>query len=82
MTTTPEAVTPPANGDATAAPAVLVEAVPVSAAAFSLLSRGVASLWARIVADNPQADSSPLLLSYDVHPTPAGPVLIEVNTNS
>ncbi|MGH8528930.1 MAG: hypothetical protein ACRETN_03670 [Nevskiales bacterium] len=63
-------------------PAVLVESVPVSAAAFRLISRGVASLWARIAAANPEADSNPLLLSYDVHPTPAGPVLIEVNTNA
>jgi hypothetical protein len=67
---------------ATPSPSVLAESVPVSAAAFSLVSRGVASLWARIVAANPQADSSPLLLSYDVHPTSDGPVLIEVNTNA
>jgi hypothetical protein len=42
----------------------------------------VASLWKRIVAANPRADSSPLLLSYDIHPTADGPVLIEVNTNA
>lgn len=63
-------------------PPVLSESVPVSAAAFALISRGIASLWARIVAGNPRADSNPLLLSYDVHPTPEGPVLIEVNTNA
>jgi hypothetical protein len=63
-------------------PSVLVDSVPVSAVAFRLISRGVASLWARIVAANPQADSNPLLLSYDVHPTADGPVLIEVNTNA
>ena len=39
-------------------------------------------LWTRIVEARPQADSRPLLLSYDVHPTPEGPVLIEVNTNA
>lgn len=63
-------------------PLVLAESVPVSAAAFRLVARGVASLWARIVAADPRADSRPLLLSYDVHPTPEGPVLIEVNTNA
>jgi hypothetical protein len=63
-------------------PAVLAESVPVSKTAFRLISRGVASLWARIIAANPQADSNPLLLSYDVHPTSNGPVLVEVNTNA
>jgi hypothetical protein len=63
-------------------PAVLAESVPVSATAFRLIARGVASLWTRIIAANPLADSNPLLLSYDVHPTADGPVLIEVNTNA
>ena len=54
----------------------------MSAAAFQLVSEGVRALWGRIVAANPLADCRPLLLSYDVHPTPRGPVLIEVNTNA
>lgn len=61
---------------------VLNEAVPVSPAALRLVLAGIAALWSRIIAANPSADSRPLLLSYDVHPTPAGPVLIEVNTNA
>lgn len=61
---------------------VLAEAVPLSPAAMRLVTRGVEALWARIVAANPEAESRPLLLSYDVHPTPDGPVLIEVNTNA
>ena len=47
-----------------------------------LVSTGVDALWKRIVAADPRADSRPLLLSYDVHPSPEGPVLIEVNTNA
>jgi hypothetical protein len=63
-------------------PAVLGESVPVSPAAFRLVAAGIHSLWGRIVAADPGADTCPLLLSYDVHPTAAGPVLIEVNTNA
>lgn len=61
---------------------VLARPVPVSAVALRLVSSGIEALWSRIVAADPRADSRPLLLSYDVHPTPAGPVLIEVNTNA
>lgn len=63
-------------------PPLLLESVPVSSTAFQIITKGVAALWARIIAADAQADSKPLLLSYDVHPTPAGPVLIEVNTNA
>lgn len=56
--------------------------VPVSPVALQLVSAGIEALWTRIVAANPLADFRPLLLSYDVHPTPQGPVLIEVNTNA
>lgn len=61
---------------------VLDQAVPVSPAALELVSAGVSELWSRIVRATPQANTRPLLLSYDVHPTPDGPVLIEVNTNA
>lgn len=61
---------------------VLDQAVPISPAAMRLVSTGVAELWSRIVRAAPQADHRPMLLSYDVHPTPEGPVLIEVNTNA
>jgi hypothetical protein len=61
---------------------VLDDVVPVSPIALRLVSGGIEALWARIVAANPLAGSRPLLLSYDVHPTPDGPVLIEVNTNA
>lgn len=61
---------------------ILEEAIPVSAAAMKLIAQGIETLWARIVAANPLANSRPLLLSYDVHPSPEGPVLIEVNTNA
>ena len=61
---------------------VLERAVPVSSAALKLITRGIDALWTRIVETSPLADSRPLLLSYDVHPTPEGPVLIEVNTNA
>ena len=64
------------------APPVLAESVPVSPAALRLVSSGIHTLWERIVAADPRADASPLLLSYDVHPTADGPVLIEVNTNA
>ena len=63
-------------------PAVLGDSVPVSPAALRLISQGVHALWARIVAADPGADARPLLLSYDVHPTADGPVLIEINTNA
>ncbi len=59
---------------------ILDQAVPVSPVAMRLVSVGVQALWKRIVAGHPE--SRPLLLSYDVHPSPAGPVLIEVNTNA
>lgn len=65
-----------------AGPALLTDSVPVSAATLRLVSRGVQSLWTRIVTANPAANSQPLLLSYDVHPSAQGPVLIEVNTNA
>lgn len=64
------------------APPVLRDAVPVSPAAFRLISAGIHALWARIVAADRGADARPLLLSYDVHPSADGPVLIEVNTNA
>lgn len=62
--------------------AVLEAPVPVPAADFALVQAGVARLWRRIVAADPRAATRPLLLSYDVHPSPRGPVLIEVNTNA
>lgn len=61
---------------------VLPEAVPLSSAAMRLVASGVRALWARIEAADAGANHRPLLLSYDVHPTPDGPVLIEVNTNA
>ncbi|HUR39587.1 MAG TPA: hypothetical protein VM240_00295 [Verrucomicrobiae bacterium] len=61
---------------------LLATPVPLSQAALDLVTRGIARLWSRIVAADPRADDRPLLLSYDVHPTPDGPVLIEVNTNA
>lgn len=62
--------------------AALDRPVPVSPAALRLVSAGIDALWSRIIAGNPSADRRPLLLSYDVHPTPEGPVLIEINTNA
>jgi hypothetical protein len=61
---------------------VLDQPIPVSPAALQLITRGIEALWTRIVAARPLADYRPLLLSYDVHPTPDGPVLIEVNSNA
>lgn len=61
---------------------IVDQAVPVSPVALRLVSLGVHALWARIVASHPLAESRPLVLSYDVHPSPAGPVLIEINTNA
>jgi glutathione synthase/RimK-type ligase-like ATP-grasp enzyme len=61
---------------------VLAEPVPLAQATLDLVRRGIAALWSRIAAADPRADERPLLLSYDVHPAPAGPVLIEVNTNA
>jgi hypothetical protein len=61
---------------------VLESAIPLSQGALELVKRGVAALWSRISAADPRAEDRPLLLSYDVHPTPTGPVLIEVNTNA
>lgn len=61
---------------------VLDDPVPVCPIALGLLSEGIAALWSRIVAADASAESHPLLLGYDVHPTAQGPVLIEVNTNA
>lgn len=61
---------------------VLPQPVPVSEPALRLIMRGVAELWRRIETATPAANERPLLLSYDVHPTSEGPVLIEVNTNA
>jgi len=61
---------------------VLEAPVPVSPDAMGLVGAGIRALWQRIVAADPRAESRPLLLSYDVHPAPEGPVLIEVNTNA
>lgn len=61
---------------------VLPDAVPVSPATLTLITRGIRTLWQRIVSAHPGANVRPLLLSYDVHPTPDGPVLIEINTNA
>lgn len=58
------------------------QAVPLAPSTLQLISQGIATLWNRIVAAQPDAEQRPLLLSYDVHPSPAGPVLIEVNTNA
>jgi hypothetical protein len=60
---------------------VLEEPVAVPAPEFALIRAGIARLWQRIATD-PRAGQRPLLLSYDVHPTADGPVLIEVNTNA
>ena len=79
--TIPDIVAAAARVDSFGLP-VLDDVVPVSSVALQLVSDGVKTLWTRIVATNPLADSRPLLLSYDVHPTPAGLVLIEVNTNA
>jgi hypothetical protein len=68
--------------DTVSVPPVLAEPVPLSPSAMRLVAQGVAALWQRIVAAAPEAATRPLLLSYDVHPTPSGPVLIEVNTNA
>lgn len=78
MTTTSIAQQAPSGSG----PAILAGAVPLSGAAFELVSRGVQQLWQRIAAGHPGAEHDPLLLSYDVHPSPQGPVLIEVNTNA
>lgn len=61
---------------------VLEAAIPVSIDSMRLITLGIQSLWQRIVAADPKADNRPLILSYDVHPTANGPVLIEVNTNA
>jgi hypothetical protein len=62
--------------------AVLEQPVAVPAAQFGLIQAGIAELWRRILAADARAAQRPLLLSYDVHPAPGGPVLIEVNTNA
>lgn len=61
---------------------VLQTTVPVAAESLRLVTLGIRNLWGRIVAGDPAADHRPLILSYDVHPTPDGPVLVEVNTNA
>jgi hypothetical protein len=73
----PEAVSGPAFGLP-----VVSGAVPVSAATLRLARTGIRALWGRIVSAHPGTELRPLLLSYDIHPTPQGPVLIEVNTNA
>lgn len=82
ISTSPNAATPGTTVASKPVPAILGDSVPVSPAALRLISHGVHVLWARIVAADPAADARPLLLSYDVHPTADGPVLIEVNTNA
>lgn len=62
--------------------AVLEEPVAVPAEQFALVQAGIGELWRRIVAADARAEQHPLLLSYDVHPGPQGPVLIEANTNA
>jgi hypothetical protein len=54
----------------------------VSQASLDLVKEGIAVLWSRIIESDPRADERPLILSYDVHPTPQGPVLIEDNTTA
>ena len=89
------AVLPPGSGDSGSAQRregavvsqphgvpVVESAIPLSQPALELVKRGVATLWSRISSADPRAEERPLLLSYDVHPTPQGPVLIEVNTNA
>lgn len=61
---------------------VLASAIPLSQGTLDLVTRGIATLWSRISDADTRAGERPLLLSYDVHPTPGGPVLIEVNTNA
>ena len=61
---------------------VLSTPVPLSRGTLDLVRRGIDRLWSRIARDDPRAEERPLLLSYDVHPSPAGPMLIEVNTNA
>jgi hypothetical protein len=61
---------------------VLEEPVAVPAESWALIRSGIGELWRRIAAADPRAGQRPLLLSYDVHPSPEGPVLIEVNTNA
>ena len=70
------------DGGSIHAPPVVAAPVTLSTSGFDLIARGIAGLWERLVADNPAADDRPLLLSYDVHPTPDGPRLIEINTNA
>lgn len=61
---------------------VLKAAVPVAPESLRLITVGIRNLWGRILVADPKADHRPLILSYDVHPTADGPVLIEVNTNA
>lgn len=63
-------------------PPLIEQPIPLAASSLQLISRGIDTLWRRIVAERPEAELRPLLLSYDVHPSPDGPVLIEVNTNA
>ncbi|MGJ8669958.1 MAG: hypothetical protein ACSHXK_10765 [Oceanococcus sp.] len=63
-------------------PAVIDCEIALAPESLDLIQCGVSALWQRIAATcGPQKVQS-LLLSYDVHPTPDGPVLIEVNTNA
>lgn len=61
---------------------VLETAVSISPDSLRLITAGIRNLWQRIVAADPGAENRPLILSYDVHPTDDGPVLIEINTNA
>lgn len=72
----------PTNPDKQFGLPVLAEPVLLSAEEFKLIQRGIKTLWQRIADSDTRALISPLLLSFDVHPTPDGPVLIEVNTNA
>lgn len=61
---------------------VLSTPVPLPRKTLDLVQNGIRQLWSRIALADPRAEERPLLLSYDVHPGPDGPVLIEVNTNA
>lgn len=65
---------------------VLTGPVPISERSLALVTSGIKQLWRRIAASHSGSGLGsglrPLILSYDIHPTPSGPVLIEVNTNA
>lgn len=58
------------------------EPIALDAKQFELIADGIRQLWQRIELNAEGPVEHPLLLSYDVHLTHAGPVLIEVNTNA